>query len=236
MGCAIATVKYLLFFFNLVFALCGLAILIAGAISYAHIGEVDHALKDVNAQTSPIALIIVGSIIFIIAFYGCCGAIRESHCMVVTFAVFLIVILIIEIAFGIVAFVNKDGYDDIIKKNVEQMFGKYHNSTEDTNEVDSIQKALECCGVNGPFYWKKDNPQSQFPPSCCVKPEGDCGYSTDPNKVFQAGCEGKIKEFLLAIGLILGALAIAVGLVEIIGVIFALCLASSIKNRDRRVY
>jgi hypothetical protein len=64
--------------------LCGLAILIAGALSYANIDKIDNHLKDVDVTGSPIALIVVGSIVFIVAFYGCCGAIRESHCMVVT--------------------------------------------------------------------------------------------------------------------------------------------------------
>lgn len=64
--------------------LCGLAILIAGALSYANIDKIDKHLQDVNISGSPIALIVVGSIVFVVAFYGCCGAIRESHCMVIT--------------------------------------------------------------------------------------------------------------------------------------------------------
>jgi CD63 antigen len=64
--------------------LCGLAILVAGALSYANIDKVNNYLQEVNVSASPIALIVVGSIVFVIAFYGCCGAIRESHCMVVT--------------------------------------------------------------------------------------------------------------------------------------------------------
>jgi hypothetical protein len=67
-----------------VLQLCGLAILIAGALSYANIDKIDNHLQNVDVSGSPIALIVVGSIVFIIAFYGCCGAIRESHCMVVT--------------------------------------------------------------------------------------------------------------------------------------------------------
>jgi Tetraspanin family. len=68
--------------------LCGLAVLIVGALSYANIDEasyfMDKVNNEVNVSASPIALIVVGSIVFIIAFYGCCGAIRESHCMIVT--------------------------------------------------------------------------------------------------------------------------------------------------------
>jgi CD63 antigen len=60
--------------------------LIVGALSYANIDKFDKHLADANVDisASPIALIVVGSIVFVVAFYGCCGAIRESHCMVVT--------------------------------------------------------------------------------------------------------------------------------------------------------
>jgi hypothetical protein len=60
--------------------------LIVGALSYANIDKVDKHLAEANVDVSasPIALIVVGSIVFVVAFYGCCGAIRESHCMVVT--------------------------------------------------------------------------------------------------------------------------------------------------------
>ena len=58
------------------------------------------------------------------------------------FAVFLIVILIAEIAIGIVAFVNKDGFDTEIKNNVEEMFTKYNTTIDDTKAVDGIQKAV----------------------------------------------------------------------------------------------
>lgn len=37
-----------------------------------------------NVMFPVIAIIIIGSVIFVIAFFGCCGAIRESHCMTVT--------------------------------------------------------------------------------------------------------------------------------------------------------
>lgn len=35
----------------------------------------------------PILLLVVGSIIFITAFFGCCGAIKESTCMLTTVSI-----------------------------------------------------------------------------------------------------------------------------------------------------
>ena len=30
------------------------------------------------------AIILIGAVIFVVAFYGCCGAVRENNCMITT--------------------------------------------------------------------------------------------------------------------------------------------------------
>lgn len=42
---------------------------------------VDQATGD-SAGLAALAFIIIGGSVFIVSFFGCCGAIRESHCMV----------------------------------------------------------------------------------------------------------------------------------------------------------
>nr|CAD7460911.1 unnamed protein product [Timema tahoe] len=64
-------------------SLVGIALLTLGALIQATITEVTDFMAGKFSVPS-IALIIVGSIVFIVAFYGCCGAIRESSCMVTT--------------------------------------------------------------------------------------------------------------------------------------------------------
>jgi len=228
------------------FALCGLAILIAGALTYANIDKanyvMEHVNNEVNFTASPIALMVVGSIIFVIAFFGCCGAIRESHCMIITFAVFLLVILIAEIAIGIVIFVkmNGDGWEQAVNDSITDKFGQYNYNDTDTalsDAVNNFQRDLECCGVDGPKYWR-DRGFHTPPDGCCVNPDpGQCvSFEPDQHQVFKDGCVYTLRELLKNVGLLLGILAITVGVVQIIGVVFALCLASSIKNKERRVY
>lgn len=246
MGCGMTTVKYLLFIFNLFFALCGLAILIAGALTFANIDKVgyfvDRVQSEVSFTASPIALMVVGSIIFVIAFYGCCGAIRESHCMIVTFAVLLLVILIIQIAIGIVAFVtiNREGWDVAVKSTITDIFAQFPNSSDTSanavrDEVNNLQRNLECCGLDGPTYWV-DRSFTTPPEGCCINPApaAKCTFDAQPHQVFQDGCVEKLQELLKNIGILLGAIAIAIGIVEIIGIVYALCLANSIKNKERR--
>jgi CD63 antigen len=32
----------------------------------------------------PVLLIVVGVTVFVVAFFGCCGAVKENHCMIMT--------------------------------------------------------------------------------------------------------------------------------------------------------
>lgn len=69
------------FFYTL--QITGIIILSIGAT----IQGVYHGYKEFLAQnfvTVPDLLIAIGIIIFIIAFFGCCGAIKENYCMITT--------------------------------------------------------------------------------------------------------------------------------------------------------
>lgn len=71
---------------SILLQLCGLAILVVGVLVQVGNKHYSKHLEEItNNITFPsITLIVLGSIIFVIAFLGCCGAIRESHCMMVT--------------------------------------------------------------------------------------------------------------------------------------------------------
>lgn len=58
-----------------------------GVAFFLRIGEIEKIFDEWNVQVVPILFIVIGAIIFIVAFFGCCGAIKESHCMTVTVCV-----------------------------------------------------------------------------------------------------------------------------------------------------
>ncbi|XP_076753924.1 tetraspanin 6 isoform X1 [Xylocopa sonorina] len=231
MGCGIGLIKYLLFIFNFIFAVCGLGILSLGVVIHLRVVNLSEQL-DTNLTFPSITLIVVGSIIFVISFFGCCGAIRESHCMTITFASFLLFILLVQVAVAVYAFVvvkniEKQGN---ITENYRTLFPSYYAKPENREVVDLVQSTLQCCGIDSPMDFDKLGP---IPWSCCNKPEGD---TCSANESAQEGCVQAIKDALNTAGTILGSIAIAVAGVELIGIIFALCLANSIRNSERRGY
>ena len=238
MSCGMGMIKYLLFIFNFIFAVCGIGILAIGVIIHLQLSNLTKTVE-MNVMFPSIVLIVIGSIIFVISFFGCCGAIRESHCMTITFASILLFILIIQVAVAVYAFVvfkNEDNQISI-KSTYSEIFKGYPRHGEEAEIVNIIQSSLKCCGVNSAddFSETHGNFTGEIPWSCCGKAEREqfCSKSEVKNV---PGCADKIAEALKTAGTVLGSVAIGIAGIELVGIIFALCLANSIRNTERRGY
>lgn len=67
---------------NFLFQLSGLGIIVAGAVVLADVADFTHFVSG-DLLGPPIVLIVAGAIVFVIAFLGCFGAIRESYKMLI---------------------------------------------------------------------------------------------------------------------------------------------------------
>ncbi|KAM9244667.1 leukocyte surface antigen CD53 [Dugong dugon] len=96
--------KYVLFFFNLLFWFCGCCILGFGVylLMYNNFGVLFHNLPSLTLGN---VLIIVGSIIMVVAFLGCMGSIKENKCLLMSFFILLLIILLSEVVLAILLFV-----------------------------------------------------------------------------------------------------------------------------------
>jgi CD63 antigen len=228
-------IKYLLFIFNFIFVLCGLAILVIGVLVQIGNSHYSKHLDEIskNLTFPSITLIVIGSVIFVLAFLGCCGAIRESHCMMVTFASLLLTILIIQVAVAIYVFVTVKNSGEIDFKDAyaKNLFDNYNKEQEAKELVDTIQEQLECCGVDGPSDFSR-LPHA-IPGSCCGKKNNEI---CDPVYAYKNGCADSLKDLFNSALKVLGGVALGIAAAELIGIIFALCLANSIKNIERRGY
>jgi hypothetical protein len=73
------------------------------------------------------------------------------------FAVFLLVILIVQIAIGVVAFVKRDGegWDLAVNNSLSEIFEKYPTDNTTRAEVDDLQRNVsQCCILKkyGPVF------------------------------------------------------------------------------------
>lgn len=223
MGCGMSMVKYILFVFNLLCALGGIAILAVGVAFFLRIGDIEKVFEEWNVQVVPILFIVIGAIIFIVAFFGCCGAIKESHCMTVTYSTFLMILLIAQIVLAIVVFVYIGDIQTATEKVIRRLWETRHNEGG-TQVWDGIQQTLSCCGLENASQW------SPIPSSCCEGNTNTCTAQT----AFQTGCRVALNDFIYTSGNIVGAVALGVAGIELIGFIFACCLANSIRNQSRR--
>ena len=86
----------------------------------------------------------------LVGFLGCCGSWKESPWMLGTFFVFLILILVGEVAVGVLVYFRAAPYEDFVRNFVETtVVKKYHsNSTAVTQSFDLLQEKAR-------QYWKK---------------------------------------------------------------------------------
>jgi len=64
----------------------GIVLLIVGGVIQG-LYENYSSLLDDRFFSAPALLIAVGAIVFIVSFFGCCGAVKENHCMILTVSI-----------------------------------------------------------------------------------------------------------------------------------------------------
>ena len=123
--------KYSMFIFNFLFWVCGCIIL--GVSIWIRVNKDAQEALNINNSNMFVGadvLIAVGSIIMILGFLGCCGAIKESRCMLLLFFIGLLLILILQVTGGILGAVYKpqleEGFNlviteaaNLLKENTE---------------------------------------------------------------------------------------------------------------------
>uniref|UniRef100_A0A8C4X9I9 Tetraspanin n=1 Tax=Erpetoichthys calabaricus TaxID=27687 RepID=A0A8C4X9I9_ERPCA len=141
-------------------------------------------------------VLIVGTVTFILGFAGCVGALRENICLLkfVSQILFLIgLIFFLELTTGVMAFVFQDQLREWVKDFFLTNIKGYREDIDLQNLIDSLQRAVSCCGADGPQNWdlnvyfncSNNNPSREkcgVPFSCCLYDPAEivvntqCGY------------------------------------------------------------
>lgn len=175
-------------------------------------------------------IIAVGAVLLVIGFLGCCGAVKESRCMLLTFFSIVLIIFLVEIAGAVVLFVFQDvaaelfqELDTEIKDKIEKDYGEDNPFTSVLNET---MKQFQCCG----FYNYTDFTFSNFvsgnggvyPEACCNSTstcnEQNAGFSDVP------GCFNKLLQFISDNAVIIAAVALGIAALEIAAMVVSMIL------------
>lgn len=231
-------IKYLLFFFNLLFLVSGLGLLIAGIVVLNDVDDFHHFL-DGRLMAPPIILIVTGLLIFCIAFLGCYGALKESPKLLMAFAVLLGIIFIVEIAVGIAAITFKNDLRDILNTQLQKSMTRQNK--DDMMAWDTIQSKLMCCGIDGPRNWyDRNNGTAMGIPTSCCKPQYidqttmNC-HNAAPlymDRLYQDGCVSKVHDRVASNASVLIGVGIGIAFIQIMGIALACWLASVIKKES----
>lgn len=224
-----------MFFFNFLFWLCGTLIL-ALAIWVRVSKDGKEIVASGNSGMDPFTavniLIAVGAIIMVLGFLGCCGAVKESRCMLLLFFISLLLILILQVAAGILGAMFKTESNRILNETLYEN-AKLLSAT--TNEAQEFQKAMiafqeefKCCGLdNGASDWGSNFPIAE---ESCKCTGSDCEAYLH-YRVYGKTCLSLIKDLIEKNIIIVIGVAFGLAVIEILGLVFSMVLYCQIGSK-----
>ncbi|KAF2351094.1 Tetraspanin/Peripherin [Trinorchestia longiramus] len=226
-------------------SISGVVIIIIGAVIESIYRNYLNFLTPKLSFVSPTMVLIgVGVVIFVVGFFGCCGAAKESRCMVMTFAVLVVLIFIVQVSAGIAAYVRRADVKDLLKENLLASMNNYNESNASIYKTwNIIQHDYMCCGTDSYEDWIATSYGEVYdgvPDDCCKESVRNCGHGIfnhpeQLNTIYKDGCFDKLEGDLLENVTILGSIAIGIGFVQLVGVAFACCLGRSLKRQYETV-
>jgi len=231
MGCCGGLFRVVLITLNLVLFLGGC--LMIGAGSYLH-----HQIKnneefmDNRGSKAGIATAVLGALIALVSFLGCCGLCKKSAGMVKLYGICVTVLLLAEIGCGVFAYVERGKAEELFTRGMKSALDKYNPkdvSKAPVNEAwNSLQQELHCCGVDSYTDWHSASAwasEKNVPDSCCKEESANCGVGSQTDKIYTKGCKGMIVEQFKSHLNIVAGVAVGAGFFQIIILIAAFCLA-----------
>ncbi|XP_068710504.1 tetraspanin-33-like [Montipora foliosa] len=230
--------KYTLFAFNLLYWCIGGVMMGVGLWAITQKSDYN---TFASISTDPAAVMVaVGAFIFVISFFGTVGALRENICFLRTYMIVMIIIVVLEVVGGLLAFAFWPEVQKSIDNQFKLAIEEYRDNIDLQNAIDSVQENFQCCGStdlndwNINRYFKCGGPspeQCGVPYSCCVrspdeKPNIQCGWHAREQhrlalkgKIYITGCLDAVFEWFRYHLVIVAAVAVAFAIPEIAGIV-----------------
>ncbi|KAK7929966.1 hypothetical protein WMY93_006361 [Mugilogobius chulae] len=237
-----------MFIFNGVIFLAGAAILAVGIWVQVDSGSLMSILGDIkNAppgldQLANVSylLIAVGAVLLVIGFLGCCGAVKESRCMLLTFFSIVLIIFIIEVAGAIVLLVFEDVAAQLFKglktEVRKEMIEKYGSDDKFTDLWNATMEQFKCCGFNNYTDFNETKfvlDTKQYPTICCnatLLNGGVCNENI-AHVSLVSGCFDTLLDFIKENAVIVAGVALGIAALEIAAMVVSMVLYKDIGRK-----
>ncbi|XP_062433850.1 CD82 antigen [Rhea pennata] len=255
-GCLKVT-KYFLFLFNLLFLILGAVILGFGIWILADKTSFIAVLQtsSPSLKTGAYILIGVGAVTMLMGLLGCLGAVNEIRCLLGLYFTCLLVILITQVAAGLIIYFQKEKLKEELSVIVRGLIETYDPSNEEENNLqdawDYVQRQIACCGWDGAKDWENNavlinRSMTIYPCSCSnsskdsMTDSGFCDQGIPSNStaksddwpVHQQGCVDGVQKWLKNnLGIILGVCT-GVAVIELLGMMLSIALCKNIHSED----
>lgn len=231
-----------MFVFNGIIFLAGIGILAVGVWVKVDSGSIFTVLTKIPNAPSELVqvlnvgylLIALGGLLVLIGFLGCCGAMRESKCMLLLFFIIVLLIFLAEIAGAIVLLVLKPVLDSLIIKfgivAVKSIKTDFGNNKDITGLWNTTMNTLKCCGFNNytDFTNSSFHITNGYPPVCCQGGAPSCSNNSSIPAV--PGCFTRINELIRENTVVIIGVALGIAALELGAMITSMSLFCRIKS------
>uniref|UniRef100_H3C1Q2 Tetraspanin n=1 Tax=Tetraodon nigroviridis TaxID=99883 RepID=H3C1Q2_TETNG len=244
MGC-FTFVKLMMFLFNLLnlsppLQLGGLTLVAVGIWVSVDGGSFLHLLGPFSrggAQFVNVGFfcITVGALLLLLGLLGCCGAHRESKCLLLLFFSVVLVIFVAEVAAAVVALAYSSFAEGILRAWATPALQRdYGRDPVVTKIWNTTMTELRCCGFTNytdfvGSRFEKEN-QGNLPLSCCWTNSSPC-RSGEAQRSKVQGCFKQILEILKEHANIVGGVAAGIGVLEITAMTVSMYLYCHLDKR-----
>jgi len=236
--CGISCLKFSLSLFNVLFFTTGLILVAVGLWTvlekHPSLVLLTSGLYDLTGYV----IIVAGCVILCTTFVGCFGLSRNSRKTVLAYSALLAIIFVVEVGAGMLAYFYRGKLSLELADNLGEKFSKEYGIDNDTTvAVDTMQITMQCCGVNYFEDWQDtawwnlpSRRNNKVPDSCCISPGRYCGVRSHPSNIRYTGCTDRIQRIAGDHLIIVGAVALGIALVQIVGTILACFLHCKLRD------
>ncbi|XP_074493115.1 tetraspanin-1 [Sebastes fasciatus] len=239
MGC-FTFVKLMMVLFNLLIFLGGLTLLAMGIWVSLDGGSFLQLLGPFSSQGMQFVnvgffCIAIGAVLVLLGLLGCCGAQKESKCLLLMFFSIILIIFIAEVAAGVVALAYSSFAEGILRAWATPALKKDYGSDPVLTKLwNTTMTEMKCCGFTnhtdfvGSEFEKEHG--GHLPSSCCWTSSALCSPDeAERNAV--PGCFRYILETLKEHANIVGGIAAGIGVLEIAAMIVSMYLYCHLDKR-----